>query len=314
MFELHTSDFDPCPGRAQLRRNGAFDGLAGTALVRGLMIHNALEMLHYNPDMTSEDILSSSSSKTLSVMEDEGRTPSDAVMYNLPRLVTEMHVVLEQYVERVFPITKKWTLLGCEVPVFWKLRDDVHLSSHLDAMFINSEGLPVFWDWKWRVTSASICDLGRSLQLACYWGAITSGEGLFNITDESITKEGQLNSSFHKIDSGIDPIEEWWFRFNPEVFPDARGAWVDLPSLKPYSRATMGTDDEGRACQFTKGDPRPIGRVIRYVDFKQSQIEKIKDAALLRADMLINETAPFIPQGCSHCECEPWCPRFDIVE
>ena len=65
MFELHTSDFDPCPGRAQLRRNGAFDGVAGTALVRGLMIHNALEMLHYNWDCPAADILASSSSKTL---------------------------------------------------------------------------------------------------------------------------------------------------------------------------------------------------------------------------------------------------------
>ena len=66
--------------------------------------------------------------------------------------------------------------------------------------------------------------------------------------------------------------------------------------------------------QFVKGDPRPLSRAIRYVDFKESQIDNIKDAALARADMLINETAPFIPQGCSHCECEPWCPRFDIEE
>jgi len=297
MFELHTSDFDPCPGRAQLRRNGAFDGVAGTALVRGLMIHNALEMLHYNSDMTSEDILSSSSSKTLSVMEDEGRTPSDAVMNNLPTLVRQMHAVLVQYRERVLPITNKWTLLGCEVPVYWKLRKDVHLSSHLDAMFMNEEGSIIFWDWKWRATSASISDLSRSLQLACYWAALASGQGLF-----------QFGEGFG--DEILTEVEDGWY----SARCIAHGAWVDLPSLKPYSKATMGTDDQGRSCQFTKGDPRPMGRVIRYVDFKQSQIEKIKESALLRADMLINETAPFIPQGCSHCECEPWCPRFDIVE
>jgi hypothetical protein len=295
MFELHTSDFDPCPGRAQLRRNGAFDGVAGTALVRGLMIHNALEMLHYNWDCPAADILASSSSKTLSVMEDEGRQPSDAVMANLPTLVREMNVVLEQYIERVLPITKKWTLLGCEVPVYWQLRDDVHLSSHLDAMFINSEGLPVFWDWKWRATSASFSDLSRSLQLACYWAAIASGNGMF-----------QLKGS-----PKLNRIQDDWYVFeqcNP------KGAWVDLPSLKPYSRATIGTDDEGRARQFVKGDPRPLSRAIRYVDFKESQIDNIKNAALARADMLINGTAPFIPQGCSHCECEPWCPRFDMEE
>ena len=218
-------------------------------------------------------------------------------MNNLPTLVRQMHAVLVQYRERVLPITNKWTLLGCEIPVYWELRKDVHLSSHLDVMFMDQGGNIVFWDWKWRVTSASICDLGRSLQLACYWGAIASGQGLFQFG------EGFGNEI-------LTEVEDGWY----SIRSSACGAWVDLPSLKPYSRATMGTDDEGRACQFSKGDPRPMGRVIRYVDFKQSQIEKIKESALLRADMLINETAPFIPQGCSHCECEPWCPRFDIVE
>jgi len=123
-----------------------------------------------------------------------------------------------------------------------------------------------------------------------------------------------LESSHHTIYEGIEPIEKGWFRFDPGQFALARGAWVDLPSLKPYSRATIGTDDGGQACQFVKGDPRPLSRVIRYVDFKESQIDKIEEAALRRADMLINEDAPFIPQGCSHCECEPWCPRFDMAE
>ena len=301
MFELHTSDFDPCPGRAMLRRGGAFDGVAGTALVRGLMIHQALEIVHTEYENNIEDVLVRASHHTLAQMEKEGRQPSDAVIRNLDDITREMHGVLDQYVARIVPITKKWTLLGCEVPVYWELRKDVHLSSHVDILFINDRDAPVFWDWKWRVAAnASISDLSRSLQLACYWSALASGEGLFQLGD--IDEEG------------VEQIGDGWWRFDPGQLPLAKGAWVDLPSLKPYAKATIGTDDDGQACQFVKGDPRPLSRVIRYVDFKENQIDKIVESALRRADMLINEDAPFIPQGCSHCECEPWCPRFDMAE
>ena len=296
MFELHTSDFDPCPGRAQLRRDGAFDGVAGTALVRGLMVHTALELLHIEHEVDIADLLVRSTEKTLDTMSDEGRMPSDAVSANMDSMVREMHNVLLQYQLRILPLTKDWTLLGCEVPVYWELREDVHLSSHLDVIFQREDGKVIFWDWKWRAAAnASYSDLGRSLQLATYWAAIASGNGLFKLSGSP----------------DLDRIQDDWYIF-PECTPI--GAWLDLPSLKPYSRATMGTDDEGRGTQFVKGDPRPLSRVLRYVDFKESQIEKIKEAALLRADMLIQGTAPFIPQGCSHCECEPWCPRFDIVK
>ena len=294
MYELHTSDFDPCPGRAQLRRDGAFDGVAGTALVRGLMVHTALELIHLSSDTPLEDILFKASKTTLATMEEEGRQPSEAVLANLETMTREIHRVLEQYIERVMPLTENWTLLGCEVPVYWELRDDVHLSSHLDALFITDDGIPVIWDWKWRIAAAAVSDLSRSLQLACYWGAVASGNGLF-----------QLPSGCE----GVIHVQDDWHRFEP-CSPHA--AWVDLPSLKPYARATMGTDDEGRATQYVKGDPRPLSRVMRYVDFKITQLDNITAAALLRADMLLDGTAPFIPQGCSHCECEPWCPRFDM--
>lgn len=300
MFELHTSDFDPCPARATLRREGRFDGVAGTALVRGLMIHSALELLHENEEnATLDEILVAASRKTLLQMEEEGRMPSDAVNNNLNDLVRSMRVVLEHYERRVLPIVNSWTLLGVEIPVYWQLRDDVHLSSHIDAMFLTEEGLPIIWDWKWREKAhAAISDLSRSLQLACYWALVAGGEGVVQLK--------------HPPKGWFSDDEGWSAPADGSPIPKV--AWVDLPSLKPYSRATLGKDEEGRAVQFVKGDDRPISKIIRYVNMHPSNIDKIKASALFRADMIINGTAPFIPQGCSHCECEAWCPRFDMFE
>ena len=109
MFELHTSDFDPCPGRALLRREGKFDGVSGMALFRGLTAHSALEALHNKPDELLSAITSQAIDKTASQMEEEGRTPSDAVMNNIEGLMKEVLVVLEAYRRRILPITSQLT-------------------------------------------------------------------------------------------------------------------------------------------------------------------------------------------------------------
>lgn len=295
-FELHTSDFDPCPGRALLRREGKFDGVSGMALFRGLTAHSALEALHNKPDELLSAITSQAIDKTASQMEEEGRTPSDAVMNNIEGLMKEVLVVLEAYRRRILPITSQWTLLGTELPIYWELDDGVHLSSHIDALFVSQEGQAIVWDWKWRKDALAISDLSRNLQLACYFASLC--DGLVSIPNFKILKHW-------------DSDESGWY-WQTGDFPTPKVAWIDLPSLKPYTRRTDTQDDDGKARTFIKGDDRPLSRIIRSVQHHPQQIKSIKNAALRRAEMLMSGQPIYIPQGCSHCECEAFCPRFDI--
>ena len=300
-FELHTSDFDPCPGRALLRREGKFTGESGTALFRGLAVHCALEELHKTPDELINAIIKQSCTKVIQQMEDEGRTPTDAVIKNLPDISKEISVVLEAYRRRILPITSEWRLIGTELPIYWHLKDldhgaVMHLSSHVDALFVTKEGQAIVWDWKWRKDALSISDLSRNLQLAAYFAATC--EGMFNLPE-------------FKLIPNWDSDEEGWYWQTGE-FPTPQIAWIDLPSLKPYARKTQAKNDIGEAVTFVRGDDRPLSRVIRSVNHHPGQIERIREAVIRRGDMLIEGNPIYIPQGCSHCECEPWCPRFDI--
>ena len=295
MFELHTSDFDPCPGRAQLKREGLYEGVVGKALFRGLVAHAVLENVHNGKYIEDQDE-EITSLKVIGRLKEEGRSLTEATARNIEGICKEIKQMTSNYMRRIMPIVENWTLIGTEIPIYWELsepeletgHEGVHLSSHVDALFLDDEGRLRVWDWKWRTTHAAMSDLGRSLQLACYWACFSSGEGMY-------MKDG-----------------EWLRADHRHKHPDTLVSWIDLPSLKPYSRATLGTDTSGRAVEYKKGDDRPLSRVIRTPMF--NNIEKIKNDALLRAHLLMEQTAPFIPQGCSHCESEPWCPRYDIID
>lgn len=302
MFELHTSDFDPCPARAWLRREGKIDGVAGIALFRGLLAHRALEVMHHEPEELLSPIMTSATSHVINQLEHDGRLPSDAVMGRLGEIEAEVTTVLDSYKRRVLPITCTWKLLGTEVPVYWEIDDDIHLSSHIDALFITKEGKPIIWDWKWRKDALAVSDLSRNLQLACYFGALV--DGMVQL-DENALSWLDINHDWANGDS-----DNW--TYPPHGSPTPEVAWVDLPSLKPYTRKTIAKDDEGREVTFLKGDDRPMSRTMRYVKHHPDQIETIKEFALQRANIVKNKLPLYIPQGCSHCECEAHCPRLDM--
>lgn len=309
MFELHTSDFDPCPARAILKREGKFEGVAGRALFRGLVAHSALEEVHASHQDGKEWALKNCADKIIADLTNEGREPSDSVMANLPAISKEIEGMVAQYEKRVIPFcdAKEYTFLGTEVPVYWELSPEVFLSSHVDILFIDGNNRPIIWDWKWRVSASAVSDLSRSLQLACYWACLASGEGMVKLDDDKV------------LILDIDKRAGWAIQGDGWSYPPTGSAvplvsWIDLPSLKPYARATMGKDEQGNAVSYVKGDDRPLDRIIKSIDHKVSQVEAIRKSALLRAEMIINKTAPYIPQGCSHCESEPWCPRFDTEE
>ena len=303
MFELHTSDFDPCPARAMLRREGKFDGVAGIALVRGLVAHQALELIHHQPDELLSPTLTTATSRVIEELEEQGRTPSDAVMNGLGEMEAEIMTVLDAYKRRIIPITNKWTLLGTEVPVYWELSEDVHLSSHIDALFVDESGKPIIWDWKWRKDPMAISDLSRNLQLACYFSCLTNG--MVELDQHSWDMAGSKHGWGEEVDG-------WGYPPSGSPTPDV--AWIDLPSLKPYTRKTTAKDDEGKETTFVKGDDRPLSRTIRTVKHHPDQVETIKAYALQRANLIRNNVPMYIPQGCSHCECESWCPRFDMPQ
>ena len=303
MFELHTSDFDPCPARAMLRREGKFDGVAGIALVRGLVAHQALELIHHQPDELLSPILNDASAKVIEELEQQGRTPSDSVMSGLKDIEADILTVLDAYKRRIIPITSKWTLLGTEVPVYWELGEGVQLSSHIDALFLTDEGKPIIWDWKWRKDPMAISDLSRNLQLACYFACLVNG--MVELRPDTVSK--------------LDVKHDWandtsGWTYPPDGSPTPDVAWIDLPSLKPYTRKTTAKDDEGKETTFVKGDDRPLSRTIRTVKHHPDQVETIKAYALQRANLIRNNVPMYIPQGCSHCECESWCPRFDMPQ
>ncbi len=295
MIELHSSDCDPCPGRAQLRKAGHFDGRAGTALVRGLLAHSALELLHRDDGSSGlTSILEEAASRTLEGLANEGREPSESVSTNLPIIVKDVMAVLERYRSRILPITARMTLIGVEIPVFWPLSESVAFSSHVDALFTDEEGRVVIWDWKWRKDQLSFSDLSRNLQLAAYFGVAL--DGLFCLP---LLPPGWVENS--EAEEGV------WCSPDGEM-PTPLVSWVDLPSLKPYMRKTIVDDLE-----YKKGDGRPINRIIRTVNHHPGILDKIKHALIQRAELLTGEPV-YIPQGCAHCECEPWCPRFDMFE
>ena len=296
-----------------------YDGRAGVALVRGLMAHAALQMMHEGKD--GGDLVERASEETLAECARSAREPTDSVLSSIGSIVRDVSSVVDHYRRRVMPVTSQWTLLGCEVPVWWVLREETSvvgrvgnhpfrdepqaaaLSSHVDALFLDDEGRPTIWDWKWRRHSPSIADRTRNLQMAAYWGAMLMGQVLLD----------SLPRNWKRLESVSPDCAGGWCQPDYKITPVPRVCWVDLPSLKPYTRATIGEDDSGRATEFKKGDDRPLNKIIRPIRHDCSNVHAIESALLQRADML--DRAPvFIPQpnGCAHCECEPWCPRFDM--
>ena len=298
MFELHTSDFDPCPARTLLKRDGKFSGESGTALVRGLVTHKALEIMHIAAKSelptTVTSVVNAAVPIIMSELEEQGRVTSESVDSNMDKMVKEIHTIVSRYKERMLPLAERYNVLGVEVPIYWELSEDVHLSSHLDLLMHDPESDTIIaWDWKWRKDSLAVTDLSRNMQLACYWACLKG--------------TGQI-----QVDCKIP--ESWEYSGEGWVTPKSENvlvSWIDLPSLKPYSRAVT-TYEDGNAVQHKKGDDRPLDRIIRTPIFHDSQINNIRNAALTRADLIMNRIPLYIPQGCSHCECEAWCPRFDM--
>jgi len=297
--EIHTGMLtDKCPRRVQLRIEGKARNEAPSALFRGVLIGEVLRSVHENGAWQNDeafigDLVALCEAKVRKQMAEENRMLTDAVETNLAEMREEIVRHVGWYIERFGARFKVSTLIGCELPCRMKI-GKVKFASHLDLVFRDDSGLfgnkggIVVWDWKMRQEAPTRAYLSRNLQLGLYW---------------LMVQEGSIC---------VSPELEVWNTFG-EV---GTAAWVHLPYLKPFGRATVVKDDEGVEREYAKGDTRPDSAIIRECGFRDGAQEKLKSEILMRVEIMRRglDIAVPDPTGCHLCECEPWCDRFDTAD
>ena len=295
--EIHSSDITAsCPKFVELRLKGKVRPAATTALFRGLVAGEAMRYLHERhlhgkdePALYSALVQEANDSvrKTLAA---EGRVLTDAVEKNMSEIMSDIGEVTENYRTRFASKFQKWTLLGCEVPVRWKFAPRMpEFASHIDCLLRNEQGQLVVIDWKYRDQSPTYHYLSRNMQFACYYAACLEGRFLLN---DGLTTE--------------------WTHIGEE----SRCVWLHLPNLFPFGRATTCEDDRGMETQFKKGDQRPTRMTWREIEYSRTTaIEDIRAELMMRVRMYQKDVFPRNPDpvGCSLCEAESFCTRFDTV-
>lgn len=223
-------------------------------------------------------------------LESEGRVLTPAVEQSMGETIEDIVSICTDYVERLGPKFEKWTLLGCEIPVRWKYAQRFpEFASHIDAMFRDERGNLVIIDWKLRDTAPTYAYLSRNMQLACYYACALEGKFLLS-----------------------DGLSSEWKSFGEE----SRCVWVHLNHLQKFGRKTKCEDDRGMEREFSKGECRPIRMTWREVEYANTTaVEDIRSELILKARMIKNDTFPTNPDpiGCSLCEAESFCTRFDTV-
>ena len=91
--------------------------------------------------------------------------------------------------------------------------------------------------------------------------------------------------------------------------------WLHVNHLAPFGRKTKCEDDRGMEREFVKGDDRPTRMSWREVEYHSYSIEMIRGQLMERVRLLKRDIFPSNPDpvGCTLCEAESFCPRFDTV-
>ena len=305
--ELHTTELTTsCDRQAWHRSQGEYTPEVPTAMFRGMVAGEAGQLLHVaqsmGKDPDPEAAVDLAAETTDKIIEDEGRIKTEKVASKEGRaeILAEIVRVMTAYSIRIMPLFRGCTLLGTEIPIRANFGHGINFASHLDIAFLDDgnntlverNGL-IIPDFKWTDQTPTHHFLARYEQFICYWlackfGAIRRGE----------MRVGEAHTE-----------GEWW---KPGVFPHM--AWVHLPALKPYGRATEAKDDNGEVRTFKKGELRPLRQVIKWAPFDPKAgpgaLKEIQDRVAMRR-------AGFWPQrpdkiGCFLCSSEKWCTRFDV--
>ena len=300
--EIHSSELTShCLRQVYHRLNSEVQGVATTALYRGLVAGRACELLHqqgFHSDPS--EIVVSAASDVQKTLAEENRMLSEAVENNRLDILAEVTNIVNLYVERFGPKFERCHLIGTEVPARLSIGEGevdpqtMYFASHLDLVIRDKENVfgyghdrIIVFDWKWREDQPSHQYLARYMQFALYY---------------LMVKNGSLKC-------GPEGFE--WISF--EEAPVL--VWFHLPSLKPYARRTTAFNDAGEEQEFVKGDFRPLRSILHRVEYDANQDIRIIEELRMRATMIENDVFPLNPDpvSCRICEAEAFCTRFDTA-
>lgn len=218
---------------------------------------------------------------------------------NAADMANELFIMAASYAERFGPRFARIEPLATEVPIRLHTGDkapsgaEIVLASHLDLLFLDSEGLfgPkgwVVWDWKYRDEAPSPHYLARDKQLSLYW---------------------------YMLRHGVVHMGSRWVELDVEGAGPGL-AWCHLPHLRPFSRRTSVTDEAGEITEYQKGDYRPEKSVVRSTTRVAAAEAMIRREIMGRWAMLDGADVDAVPSaptptGCAFCDSERWCARGD---
>ena len=291
--EIHTSDLcDPCMHRVQLRLEGKIVPSVATAMSRGLLVHQMLQLMHERDEWDPEVIIKDAVGEMLNGIEDEQRSLTTAASDKLDSTLSDSIRLGELYADRFRERFQKCKLIGCELPVSWDVDPSLpRFASHIDLMVRDQDGVfgqgpnaLLLFDWKTSKESPTAGYLGRHLQLICYWASVRFGRVM---------------------------IEDTWVPMGE--FP--RTVYVHIPSLKPYYNTAVGKDDRGEKKTYRRGDMRPDRSVLRFPEFRPDRADDAVEHIKSRMAMIEGGVFPktVTETGCHICEARDWCDRFDTA-
>lgn len=296
--EIHSSDLTAsCMRFVQLRLQGKTRPAATGALFRGLVAGEALRMLHeehlHGGDTVEPALYAPIVTRAVGIVKktlsDEGRSPTEAVETSMSETISDITSYLELYYDRFGSRFKECEFLGCEVPVRWKFAPRYpEFASHIDLLLRDRAGRLVFVDWKLRETAPTHAYLLRNMQFACYHAALLEGKVMLT-----------------------DGLSSEWQHLGEQ----STGVWFHVNHLSPFGRKTKCEDDHGVEREFQKGDHRPLRMAWRIVEYSGGAVEQIRSELIDRVKMFRKDHFPMNPDpiGCTLCEAESFCRRFDTV-
>lgn len=280
--EIHTSDFAACPRSVQLRHEGKRIIECTTALYVGKLWHEAARIWHETTEHSINGCVLAAVDAVDRQLAEEKMLVSATVKSEYQDHAVQVSKWLARYADIIRPVLDAGYRAYCEVPMRLTLTidgEDQEFASHLDLLMIHGEYPPLVYDWKTGKDDPSPFYLARNLQFGLYYLAVAHGR-------------------LH-IDGG-------WKKIN--AAPLMR--WVQVRNLSPYARATEGTDDNGEKRTFTKGESRPMSKIVRTINIENESniVSALSDyVRMFRAGIY-----PMIPdaEGCGYCNSSKWCPRF----
>lgn len=289
---------------AHLSHEGKVIGQAPSALYQGLVVHEALRLVHVNGAWDETKTNVHQASKIVGrTLYSEDRQMTQAVIANMPELLAEVCEWVEAYCIRFRDYFATVKLLGCELPVRLTLDVDgqpAKFASHIDLLFRDEGGFLHLWDWKSVSEAPTRAYLRRNKQLGIYFLMPKVGQILLG---------GEFTG--YRPDASEGMVSLWqggeWVQFDEEPIIE----WIQLRNLKPFKRATTAADEDGTKTEYKKGDTRPLNAIVRDVLIQKTDaiVEELK--VMVRMDRAgLYPTNPD-PVACHLCESAQWCPHFE---